>query len=122
MAIEAHITADDHVFIGEDKALVFNILQSDGKTPQDITGWTLGWMLKAHEDDLDADALLNKTTSTSITLTTPIAGICTVSLADTDTEPLSPGKYYHELKRTTSGFEGILAYGRFVLRRALHRS
>ena len=122
MAIEANVTASDQVFIGEDKSLTVTVYQADGKTLQDITGWTLSWMLKAALTDLDAQALITKTTSSGITLVTPTSGVCVVTLADTDTDGLDPGTYVHELKRTTAGSEGVLAYGTFVLRRGLHRT
>lgn len=122
MAIESPVTSDDHVFIGEDKSIVFTIYQSDGDTLQDITGWSLSWMLKASLADADVSALLTKTNASGITLTTPTSGVCTVSIADTDTDGIAAGRYVHELKRTDSASETVLAYGAFVLRRGVHRS
>ena len=121
MARRRNIDADDHLFVGEDKSLMFTIVTAAGAT-QDITGWTLSWMLKANLTDLDASASLTKTTSSGITLTTPTSGICTVSIADTDTDSLAAGLYYHELKRTTAGSETILSYGTCLLQRSVHRS
>lgn len=122
MAVERNITADDEWFTGEDKSLVFTIYQSDGTTPQDITSWSLSWMLKRRKSDLDAAALLTKTTASGIALTTPADGIATVSIADTDTDAVSPGTGYHELKRTDSGVETVLTYGSAYLRQGVHRT
>lgn len=123
MATETHITSEDGWFTGEDKSLVFTITTTDGgSVAQDITGWALSWTLKRAATDADVDAVLTKTTAAGIALTTPASGICTVSVADTDTDGVVPRLYYHELKRTDAGSETILAYGRAELRRALHKS
>lgn len=133
MAVETHITADHDLFIGEDKSLVCTIYQSDyavnpltgvvSGTAQNITGWTLSWVLKRKTSDADVSAILTKTTAAGgIALTTAASGIATVTIADTDTDTFTPGTYYHELKRTDAGFETVLITGRAVLKRALHRS
>ena len=120
--IAANIDEDDDWFIGEDKSLPFTIYQSDKRTIQAITGWTLSWMLKRSLADADVDALLTKTTTSGISLTTPASGLCTVTIADTDTDSIEPGRYYHELKRMDDGNETVLSQGRCVLRRGVHRS
>lgn len=125
MAIEHNIESSDEWFLGEDKSLIFTIYQSDGSTAQNIAGWSMSWMLKRHRDDEDAEALITKTTSSGIALTTPASGICTVTVADTDTETspeVGEGNYFHELKRTDAGFETVLSFGRCRLRRGVHRS
>jgi hypothetical protein len=122
MAIKAPIAASDEWYAGEDKSLVFTIYQSNGTTAQDLTGWTLSWTLKRFASDLDVAAILTKTTVSGITLTTPGSGVATVAVADTDTDPIVPGLYHHELKRTNAGNETVLSYGTAVLRQALHRS
>ena len=120
--IEFNIDADQDFFVGEDKAIQVTVYQSDDVTAQDITGWSLSWMLKRKLSDADDAALLTKTTSSGIALTTPASGVCTVSVADTDTDGLAPGLYYHELKRMDAGFETVLSQGRCQLRRGVHRS
>jgi len=119
---EFHIEEADGFFVGEDKSIVITVYQSDKKTPQDITSWALSWMLKSQLSDVDGSALLTKTTVSGIALTTPGSGICTITVADTDTDALTPGRLYHELKRTDAGSETVLAHGRCVLRRGVHRS
>jgi hypothetical protein len=123
MARQQNINAAAQYFTGEDKALVFTIYQSDEVTAQNITGWTLSWMVKAARTDEDSAALLTKTTASGITLTTPLSGICTVTITDDDLNDsdLEAGTtYHHELKRTNDGFETVLAYGTFLLNQAVH--
>lgn len=131
MAIERNITADDHWFLGEDKSLSFAIYQSDGLTPQNIVGWDLSWRLKTSKVNADADALLTKTTAISGGITIsgsysadPVANTqrAVVAIADTDTDSITPGTKYHELKRTTAGSETVLTFGAAQLLRGVHRS
>lgn len=123
MATQANIGTNDDFFTGEDKSLVFTVTQADGSTPQNITGWTLSWMLKRNLGDADAAALITKTTAGgAIALTTPLSGICTVTIEDVDTDALTPGTYRHELKRTNAGTETVLSYGTCVLKQAVHRT
>lgn len=116
MAIRQDIAND--YFTGEDKDLVFTVYSSNAQTAaQNITGYTITWMLKAKRGAADADALLTKTA----TLTTAASGICTVSLTDDDISTLVGEKrYFHELKRTDSGNETVLSYGTFTLQQAVH--
>ena len=118
MAFEQNITAAWHWFLGEDKDLEFVIYQEDGVTVQDITGWALEWVLRVEDDDTGA-AVISKTTSSGIALTTPTSGVATVTIADTDTADLTVGTYRHALKRTDDGAETILAWGDCVLRQAV---
>jgi hypothetical protein len=132
MAIERNITEDDDWYVGEDKTLPATIYQSDYAvdpltgvvtgTLQDITGWTLSWLVKRKASDADADALITKTTSSGIALTTPASGLCTITVADTDTDSIPQGTYHHELKRMDAGFEAVLIRGRAVIQGAVHRT
>lgn len=127
--ITFNIDEDDDFFIGEDKSLDFTVYQSDKRTIQNIANWALSWKLKASLSDADGAALLTKSTTSGVA----ISGIynaeprvntqkATVTIADTDTDSLNPGRYYHELKRTDPGNETVLSHGRCVLRRGVHRS
>jgi hypothetical protein len=83
----------------------------------------ISWMLKQKATDTDAQAKITKTTAAgSIALTTPLSGICTVTVEDTDTDGLRANTYWHELKRTDAGFETILSYGACELLQSVHRS
>lgn len=119
MAIEANITKDDGWYLGEDKSLAFTVYQSDGTTPQDMTGWALSWRIKKKRTDADASAILTKTTASGISISTSVA---TVTVADTDTDALTARGYYHELKRTDAGFEAVLSQGVAVLQRGVHHA
>lgn len=122
MANIEDIATSDGWYLDEDKGLVITVYQSDGTTPQSISGWSLSWMLKRRLTDADASAILTKTTASGIALTTPASGICTVTIADTDTTSIASGDYYHELKRTDAGYESVLVTGKAVLLRGVHRA
>ena len=122
MAIRDDIDASDDLFTGEDKTLTFTIYQADGVTAQNLTGWSLSYTWKRQLSDADSAAVLTKTTSAGIALTDPVNGICTVSIADTDTDAVTARTYWHELKRTDAGSETILTTGSVYLRQAVHRS
>lgn len=119
MAIETNIGPDDHYFTGEDKSLPFTITNAAGGI-QDITGWSLSWMVKRKKTN--ADAVVTKTTDGGIVLTLAVAGLCTVTVSDDDIAALVGGRlYYHELKRTDPGLETVLSFGTFMLGQAVHR-
>lgn len=63
----------------------------------DITGWTVIFMVKTTYSDVDASALITKTASIS----TPTAGIASVSLTTADTS-LAVGNYVFDVKATTT--------------------
>lgn len=96
------------IFRAEDAAVVFTWLQSDGTTAQNITGWTLAF--RAASTQYGA-AVITKTP----TLTTPLSGIFTVSLASADTSGLTQDGtstiYYYDIRRTDSGSRTELFYG-----------
>lgn len=107
-----NITDGDNFFIGEDKTIEIDVLQSDNATAQTMTGWTLTWELKAR----------NRSTAALISATPTIGNgdgtddRATITVADTDTEALGPGTYYHHLRRTDAGSEQILSHGSVVLK------
>lgn len=112
-----HITESDGWHVDEDVTLPFTIYKSNNATLEDITGWTLSFIVK---DVPGGSAVLTKTTSSGIALTTPASGLATVTVADTDTVSITPGKYQYELKRTNAGFEKVLAKGTVELLPSLH--
>jgi len=110
-------------YLGEDKGLRITVYQDDGTTLQDITGWALSWLLKRSKTDADAAAVIPaKTVGAGIALTTPASGLCTVSITDTETDALTAGTYYHELKRTDPGNEAVLVTGEATLLQGVHRA
>lgn len=115
MGIVANILESVNWFIGEDKTINIDVNQSDGTTPQAMTGWALTWELK---DSPNGAIKVSKTVGSGITIgngdgTNDRAAI---AIADTDTEPLNPGTYYHQLRRSDAGNEVIQAFGDAVLR------
>ena len=122
MTIHDDIDADDDFFTGEDKTITATIYQADGTTPQNISGWSLSYLWKRAKTDTDAEAVLVKTTSGGIALTTPVSGECTITIADTDTDGLVARQYWHELKRTDAGSETVLTTGTVELQQAAHRA
>lgn len=105
VAIETNIPRG-RLFVGEDKVFQYTIYQSDGVTPQDITGWTLSWTLAASSSGA---ALI----TVAGVITNAAGGVLTVTVPDTPsgTDALSDGMYWHELKRTDAGSETVLAWG-----------
>lgn len=87
-----------------------------GRKVQDITGYTLEWVLRAGPTAVSA--LLTKTP----TITDAANGVCQVALAADDTADSSgviliqPGDYFHTLRKTNTGDESVLAFGLAVLR------
>lgn len=115
------------MFLNTDRTEVFSILNITETAATNITGWALSWMLKRRQTDLDADALLTKTTAGGIAISgvfnsVPATNtqVATVTLAAADTKALPAGDWYFELKRTDAGFETVLAYGSFALVRGVH--
>lgn len=122
MAIRDDIESTDDLYAGEDKTVSVSIYQADETTAQNITGWALSYRWKRSLDDADADAVLTKTTADGITITNGAGGLCEIAIADTDTDAIAAGPYFHELKRTDAGSETILTTGTVYLRRSVHRS
>lgn len=118
MAIQRDITEADDWFIGEDKSITDTIYQSDGTTPQNVTGWAISFLLKRSAADVAPK--VTKTTADGIALTTPGSGLITITIADTDTASLKAGTYLYEIKRTDDGFETVLTHGSCLLRTAVH--
>ena len=116
MAAEFNIAASDNWFIGEDKTINVDVDQSDGSTPQTMTGWALTWELK---DSATGVVRVTKTTSGGGVTISNGGGTddrASVAVLDTDTEALAPGTFFHQLRRTDAGNEVVLAFGNAVLK------
>lgn len=128
MPFEAPVTRDDRVFLGEDRKIKFAIYADTTQTTiQDVSGWALSWKLVSKAGD--ATALLTKTTSGGIAITgvfnaSPSVNTqrIEVTIDDVDTDALTPGTKWHELKRTDAGLESVLAFGTFYLHQPAHLS
>ena len=118
MSVDAPIADTENWFIGDDVPLDFTVVDENGDAV-DITGYALEWVLR--ETPGSATATITKTTSDGITITGGPAGKCRAAIADTDTIDLSPGRYFHTLKRTDDGLETVLSFGQAVLQQAATR-
>ncbi len=126
MPLDAPVTRDERVFLGEDRKLRFAIYADAAQTTmKDVSGWTLSWKLTTKPG---AAALLTKTSpSGGIAITgafnaTPALNTqrIEVTIDDTDTDGLAAGTKWHELKRTDGSLETVLAHGTFYLHQPVH--
>jgi hypothetical protein len=123
MPLKMDIVQDDRFFMNSDYEIDCYIKQADQTTAQDVSGWSLSWMLKKRESDADASAVITKTTAGGgITIENGPLGYVRVLIADTDTQAVGirAGVYMHELKRTDAGLEAPVIKGMAVLRPSLH--
>ena len=115
MSLEQNITADDHYFAGEDKTLVFDIVDVNGAA-QTMTGWALEWVVRRSASS--TTATLTKTTGAGTVALSNGSGTddrATVTITDDDTLNLVTGTYVYALRRTDAGSEQVLAFGTLEL-------
>lgn len=109
-------TMDFRMTIGDDKSLVVDVTDANGDTVA-ITSATIAW--KAAKN-FDATAVISKSTSSGISITSGSGGIFTITLDDTDTADLTPGDYMHEAQVTFSnGKVATVLRGVMTLERGL---
>lgn len=114
MPKESNITLGDEFFTGKDKVIQFTETASE-----DISTWALKWVLAKNSDR--TQVLFSKTTVSGISITNGPDGVCQVTVTDDDTQGLKGSEnpdYFHELSRTDSGNQDVLAYGTVVLRQS----
>lgn len=84
-----------------DQTLTFNFTDDDG-VAIDITGYTIGFTVKAEFDDDDTDTDSNTYIKKNLTLSSPTTGVATLALTDTETDiPL--GNYLWDLRIKDDG-------------------
>lgn len=110
-----------------DISLSFEVFTSSAQTTiEDITGYALSFMVKDDLADLDAAAVLTKTTGSGITITgsyhqNPNSNTQRAVVALTAANvTIAQRTYWWELKRTTSGSETRLAYGLLNVGQTVH--
>lgn len=72
---------------------------------EDISGWTILLTVRGSSVSIIKDATIDSGPD----------GTFHFTLADTDTDSLSPGTYDYDVFRTDSGVEEVLAIGAFVI-------
>ena len=84
---------------GDSRVLNIQVYNSDGVTPFNLTGcevfFTLNTSSTPTDDGTDATAALKKSTSS---FTAPTTGLATITLLNTDTQPLVQGTYYYDIQ------------------------
>jgi hypothetical protein len=101
-----------HLDVGEDRTISFTVT-SDGTTAINITAYTIAWKLYTHP--MASSAAL----TVAGVITDAANGVCTVTVADTDTDSLEPRVYWHQLKVTDgSANESVVSRGNVTLKPA----
>ena len=116
---EFNITLAMEWFTGARTIFADTIYQEDGVTPEDITGWAITYEL-ARSNNLTG--VVTKTVGAGIVITDGPAGELEVTIDAADTVDLYGAvgpSYVFEIRRTTSGSEGVATFGSAVLRQSL---
>jgi len=120
MPLLYNITKAHGFFAGKYIVFEFQIVDRAG-VAQDISGWALGWEMFEEGAKAGSDPLIAKATGAGIQTTNGPGGICQVTVAVADTTALQGKRYWHELFRTDTGFEGLITYGTVELQASLSR-
>lgn len=97
------------LYKSEDKIYEDTIYESDGTTPQDITGWAL--LFSFHKYGDPDTVFFEKTTGDGIEITNADEGVCQVTVESDDTEDLYPNQYGYYISRTDTGDNAVLTSG-----------
>ena len=109
----AAINQNIQLAVGEDRVITFTVVDSAGVAVS-IAASTQTWRVSAHEH-----SAVNVLQLTGALVGGGTGGQFSVTIADTDTDALNPGVYYHEAKVTAgSGAETVVAWGTVDLRPA----
>ncbi len=108
MSIRSDVTKDDSWISGEDQSLYWDVVQSDGTTPQPMTGWTLRWRLFTKKN---GTVLITKVPSIGNGDGTDDRATISVVAADYSPSVLIEKNYYYVLDRTDSSSVQGLAEG-----------
>lgn len=110
MSNRQDITPEDFWFVGEDKVFPFTIYQSDGVTRQSITGWSLQYTVR-DAATYPTPVITRATGGSGITITNGAQGEGEVLIRAVDSARLSPGLYWHRIKRTDADSEQNEVHG-----------
>lgn len=100
------------MYAGEDQTITVSPINDSAGDPYgDTAALTFSWVVRTSENA--TTDLITKATSSGITNGT---SALTIALADTDTEDLAPGTYYHECRTTDAGAERVVFSGGMTLK------
>lgn len=108
------IVKDFTFYIGEDADLVDTIYEQDGITIQNITGWSIQFVL--HQTNSEVTLFSYSTAQGGVTITDGANGVLTVDIEGTDTSGLPEGNYVYKIARSDPGAITILTTGTLTLR------
>lgn len=97
------------MFVGEDKVLVFPVVDRETQAVKDITGWTLSWVLSDRQGGTTLATLAG-------TVTSGAGGIAEVTVPAASTTGLSGGTYWHSLSRTDTASNAVVSFGPIVVK------
>ena len=100
-------------YIGTDKQFQVTIYQSDGVTTQDVTGWSLSFIVHSYGDP--NITYITKTVGSGVVLTTPTRGVVTATVLAADTTNMPSGLYQWRLERTDTANDVMVATGTYSL-------
>lgn len=102
---------------GDSRTLNIQIYESDGITPFNLTGcevfFTLNTSSTPVDDGTDNTATIKKSTTT---FSNPSSGLASITLLNTDTQPVAAGTYYYDIQlKDSSGNITSLASNTFIV-------
>lgn len=119
MATDVTIGGDGVLFVGEDKTLRLELLDSDS-IPVNMSGWVMLFDVRL-KDNSPEPAILSKTptlTGTYDAVRATNTQRAVVTLTDDDLNLVAARTYRHSWKRMTSGSETVLCRGDFAPEKA----
>ncbi len=119
MAASVTIGGSGALFVGEDKTLYLEVLDTSS-LPVDITTWAITLDVRV-KDNAAAPALFSKS-ATIIGVYNAVRATNTqrarVIFTDTELNTVTAKTYRHSWKRMDDGSETVLAYGPFIVEKA----
>ena len=114
MGARVTIGGSGSLFVGEDKTVRFEVLDTDD-VPVNIASWTIAMIVHSKLGDvlLTKSATVSGTHNATRSVNTQRAS---VTLTDTELQ-IPPGTHLYSCKRTDDGSEAVLAYGDFIVER-----
>ncbi len=102
------------VFQGTDRIIQDTIYQSDGVTPQNVSGWNIAFTVYGYSDP--TAIFFTKTTGDgTILVPDPTSGVLQILIYAADTTPLAPGAYQFKVERTDTGSDDRPTTGLFTV-------